>query len=75
MNKKEIGRRLVGARGAMSQAEAAGKIGITRSSLAMYEIGQRIPKDDVKILISLAYKIPIQELFFKGEGHVRGPAV
>lgn len=74
MDRKEIGRRLVEARGRMSQAEAAGKIGITRSSLAMYELGQRIPKDDIKILISVAYQIPIQELFFKGQGHARGPA-
>ena len=73
MDRKEIARRLIEARGSMSQVEAASKIGIKRSALAMYEIGKRIPKDDVKMKISAAYQIPVQELFFKEAGHGNGP--
>lgn len=75
MDKKAIGQRLIAARGGMSQVQAAKAIGITRSALSMYETAKRVPNDDVKIAISVVYKVPIQELFFKGQGHVSGPAL
>lgn len=73
MDRKEIARRLIEARGGMSQVEAASKIGIKRSALSMYEIGKRVPKDDVKMKICATYQIPMQELFFKEAGHGSGP--
>ena len=44
-------------------------IGISRSALGMYELGLRVPKDEVKIKISKAYGIPIQDLFYGGDCH------
>lgn len=69
MDKKEIAKRLVEARGSRSQQEAADMIGISRSALGMYELGLRVPKDEVKIKISKAYGIPIQDLFYGGDCH------
>ena len=64
MDKKKIGRRLIEARGSMTQRGAAEKIGIGRSALAMYEAGHRIPKDDIKIRIAEVYGQSVQALFF-----------
>jgi len=30
----------------------------------MYETGQRVPKDEIKVKLSKLYGVPIQELFF-----------
>ena len=43
---------------------ASDKIGISKSSLAMYERGERIPRDEVKVKISRYYKKGIEEIFF-----------
>lgn len=67
MDRKEIARRLVEARGKMSQRDAAEAIGVSRSTLSMYEIGQRIPKDEIKIRIADVYGLSVQELFFLTE--------
>ena len=75
LDKKAIGQRLIEARGGMSQVQAAKAIGVTRSALSMYETAKRIPNDDIKIKISEVYKVPIQELFFKGQGHASGPVL
>lgn len=64
MDRQEIARRLVRARGEMSQKEAADLIGVSRSTLSMYEIGSRIPKDEIKIQIAKVYKVSVQELFY-----------
>ena len=64
MNPIEIGQRIKLLRGNMSQAEFANKLGITKSSLAMYERGERIPRDEVKIRISKRCGVSIESLFF-----------
>ena len=43
---------------------ASDKIGISKSSLAMYERGERMPRDEVKVKISEYYKKRIEEIFF-----------
>lgn len=47
-----------------SQSAAAEGIGITKSALAMYERGERTPRDEVKVKIALYYGKTVQELFF-----------
>ena len=59
-----IGTKLRALRGKMSQKEAAVGIGITKSSLAMYERDERIPRDEVKIKIAEYYKESVQSIFF-----------
>jgi len=64
VNKKEIAARLVRLRGDRTQASVATGIGVSRSALAMYESGKRIPKDEIKAAIAKYYKRSVQFIFF-----------
>lgn len=48
----------------LSQTELAKLCGISDSSIQMYEIGQRVPRDTLKIKIAEVLKKPVQDLFF-----------
>lgn len=54
-------------RGDKSQDVIAKEIGITKSSWAMYERGERVPRDEVKIRIANHFNKTVQEIFF---GHL-----
>lgn len=45
-------------------AEAAKDLGISPSALSMYEMGERIPRDNIKIRISDYYKKSVLTIFF-----------
>lgn len=64
MNSKAIGDRLVNLRGVKSQKEVADAVGISAAALSMYENGERIPRDEIKIRISRYYKTHVQEIFY-----------
>ena len=64
MNATEIGRRLKQARGDSTRKEIAAKAQISVSALAMYERGERIPRDEIKARLAKIYGIPIERLFF-----------
>ncbi len=64
MNPKEIGNKLIKLRGNKSQSTVALAVGITISALSMYESGNRIPRDDVKIALAKYYGTTVQELFY-----------
>ncbi|KFZ32270.1 XRE family transcriptional regulator [Anoxybacillus flavithermus] len=49
MNKEKIAQTLINLRGDRSREEVAKSIGISVSALQMYENGQRVPKDEIKI--------------------------
>ena len=51
-------------RGEKSQGEIARQIGITKSSWAMYERGERVPRDEIKIKIANFFGKTVQEIFF-----------
>lgn len=38
--------------------------GLGVSALTMYELGQRMPRDEAKIILSDYYKVSINDLFF-----------
>lgn len=63
-NKIAIAERLLNARGNIPRAEVADAVHISISALAMYETGQRIPRDKIKIALSEFYKKSVQELFY-----------
>lgn len=48
----------------LTQLELANLCGISISAVQMYEIGQRVPRDSVKVKISEALEKPVQDLFF-----------
>ena len=64
------GAKLKKLRGEKSQQETADGIGITKSSLAMYERDERIPRDEVKVRIANYFGVSISFLFFNQDEHV-----
>ncbi len=54
-------------RGGKSQKQIADEIGITKSSWAMYERGERVPRDEIKIRIAHFFGKTVEEIFF---GHM-----
>ena len=64
MNAKQIGARLIELRGNKTQGKVAQDLGITPSSLSMYENGERIPRDEVKIKIAKYYDTTVEAIFY-----------
>lgn len=66
MNLKEIGKKLLELRVnlGMAREEVANELGVSVSTLGMYEQGRRIPRDEIKIRIAELYKRSVQEIFF-----------
>ena len=66
MNGKTIGEKITFLRNEMNitQKELAQKLGISVASIAIYELNERIPRDEMKKKISEFFKVPIQDLFF-----------
>ncbi len=64
MNAKEIGKRLAELRGQKTQEQVAKAVGISVSALSMYECGDRIPRDHIKIALANYYKKSVQSIFF-----------
>lgn len=64
-----IGEVLVSLRGEKSQAKVATDLGISISALSMYENNQRIPRDEIKLLIAKYYGKTVQEIFFDPKVH------
>lgn len=51
-------------RGNKSQSEIASSVGVTKSSWAMYERGERVPRDEVKVKIAKHFGKSVQEIFY-----------
>lgn len=51
-------------RGDRTQEEIATALGITKSSWAMYERDERVPRDEVKIRIAKFFGKSVDELFY-----------
>lgn len=48
----------------VSRAKLANELGISRSAVAMYERGERVPKDDIKIKLAKFYNKSIAFIFY-----------
>ena len=59
-----VAEKLVQARGTKRREEVAMAVGISLSAVAMYENGERIPRDEIKIKLANYYKTTVQALFF-----------
>lgn len=64
MINKDIEAKLRALRGERSQAEVAEDLGVSVSALSMYECGNRIPRDEIKIRIANYYGKSVSEIFF-----------
>ena len=61
---KESGEILIKLRGDKSQAQVAKDLNISESAISMYERGERVPRDEIKVRLSEYYKKKITEIFF-----------
>lgn len=64
MNSVDIGKRLIELRGNRTQEEVARANDISVSAIGMYERGERIPRDEVKIRLAEYYKTSVQSIFY-----------
>lgn len=55
--------KLIELRGNRSQEEVAKALGISVSALSMYEQGNRIPRDEIKIRMAEYYGVSLDALF------------
>lgn len=60
----EIAQKLIELRGDKPRDEVAKAIGVSVSAISMYENGERIPRDAIKIKIAAFYGKTVQEIFF-----------
>ena len=65
MCNEQIAKKLVELRGDRSQNEVATAVGVSVSAIAMYESGQRIPRDEIKIRIAEYYGVGVADIFFQ----------
>ena len=70
LSAKEIGSRLIQLRENLSREEVASAVGVSVSAISMYENGERIPRDAVKIKLAEFYHKSVQEIFFDQECHI-----
>lgn len=52
-----------------TQEEIANSLGITKSSWAMYERGERNPRDEIKVKIASFFGKSVQDIFFANIEH------
>lgn len=64
MNAEAIGKRLIALRGEKLIKDVAKALGISTSALSMYEKGQRIPRDEIKIRLARYYDRTVDSIFF-----------
>lgn len=68
-NMIENGERLIALRGKRKREEVAVAAGISSSSLTMYELGQRNPRDEVKLALASFFGVSVSDIFFPNEVH------
>lgn len=44
-------------------------IGTSESAIGMYESGQRVPRDEIKIRIAEHFSVPVESIFFPRRQH------
>lgn len=67
MSQSTIGQKLIQLRGERTQEEVANAIGISLSAIGMYERGERMPRDEIKIAIAKYFDTTVQAIFFEDE--------
>lgn len=60
-----IGKKLIKLRGDKTRKEVATAIGVSKSAIAMYERGERVPKDNIKTRIAKFYGKNVESIFFE----------
>lgn len=69
MDSEKIARTLIELRGDKTRAEVASALGLSVSTITMYENGERIPRDETKMRIADYYGKSVEEIFFSKDCH------
>lgn len=69
MDKKLIGQKLISLRGDRSREDVSTAVKISVSALQMYENGQRVPRDEIKVRLAEYYNTTVQDIFFSHKTH------
>lgn len=64
MKETKTSRKLIELRGKRTREDVAKAVGISVSALAMYEQGERVPRDDIKVRLANYYKRSVGNIFF-----------
>lgn len=64
-DRKTIGGRLRDLRGDKTVVSVAEACKISQSALSMYENGERIPRDEIKVRLANYYNRTVQDIFFE----------
>lgn len=64
-----IAEKLVTLRGVTPRTTVAQAVGVTLSAITMYELGQRVPRDEIKVKLADYYGVTVQSLFFDDDCH------
>ena len=73
IDRKAIGERLREMRTARGETleDVASALGVTKQSVSMYENGERMPSDSVKIKYAEHYHRTVQHIFFRQQVHLK----
>lgn len=69
MNVTPIAKKLIELRGEKKRVVVAEDCGISVSALAMYEQGERVPRDDIKVRLAQYYGCSVEYIFFADAEH------
>ena len=69
MNVTPIAKKLIKLRGEKKRAVVAEDCGISVPALAMYEQGERVPRDDIKVRLAQYYGCSVEYIFFTDDEH------
>lgn len=64
LDRLEVGKRLRALRGKKTLDEVAKALGVTSMAVSLWERGERIPNDDIKIKIAAYYNTTVTAIFF-----------
>lgn len=64
MNRAHIAQKLRKLRGEKSREEVAIAVGVTASAISMYESGNRVPHDEIKVRLANYYGETVQSIFY-----------
>lgn len=62
--KKAYASRLRKLRGDVSRKTVADAVGVTRSAIAMYEQGSRVPRDETKVKLAKFFNTTVEAIFY-----------
>lgn len=64
MDAKKIGVKLKELRGSRSQREVADAVNVSDMAISLYESGDRIPRDEIKIALADYFGVSVESIFY-----------